>query len=200
MSKLFDIILKNFHFVLGLYAAWIIVGAYEKYGFNRQQQEDRISTLKAQIKKDAVKIKQIDQFKRDLEGSEKRVQEVFKQIENVKRRLPNQIQDTQVLSQLVDVASDLNIKNPIVKAEKEVGEDFYFKKYYSFNAEGTFIQFLVYLEQLMETERIYNINSVVLKQRLEKQKGRYRVIQANASIETFRYNQNFKENVEVDAK
>ena len=135
---------------------------------------------------------------KNLTKSKERVKEVVKQIEKVQKQLPTDVNDTQVQSIIGDIANNLKIKDPSPTPEEETNNGFYFAKEYKFSAYGTFIQFLIFFENLEKTERILNIKSLKITFDQEKTRGRFPIVNLDTVIESFRYNQSYRERSGVE--
>jgi Tfp pilus assembly protein PilO len=143
-------------------------------------------------KKLKVQVEIALKFKENLEASKKRVEYVTEQIKTVQQQLPTVVADTEVLDFLAQNADSLNIRDLAQKALQEELIDFYYSKKFEFNAQGTFLQFLVFLEKLADAERIYNIQKMSLRRGSGKQKGRFEMVDFKAVIESYRYNPGYK--------
>lgn len=198
MKDLVNKIAKNLHFFILLYGAWLV---FEKYG-EHQTRVDEIETRFPEVAQNIMKMEkkvlEIQEFKKRREESEFRVQEVEKNILEAQRRLPETINDNEILTYFNQEMSLLNIKDPTIVPGGETPSTFYISKEYSLRAKGTFLQFLVLLERIGTASRIYNVRSLRLVTSGEVQRGRFQMISAESIIEAFRYNPDFKVNrVEV---
>jgi Tfp pilus assembly protein PilO len=191
-------LVSNFHWIIIFYA---LFGYFELYEEKEEALENSlvsIPIIEAKIVKAKRKIRQIETFKKNLSKSKERVKEVVKQIEKVQKQLPSDVNDTVVQSIIGDIANKLKIKEPSPVPDKETNNGFYFAKDYKFTAFGTFIQFLIFFENLNKTERILNVKSFKLDFDKSRTKGRFPIVNLSAVIESFRYNQSYKERSGVE--
>jgi Tfp pilus assembly protein PilO len=191
-------IVSNLHWIIIFYALFDCFELYEQKEVALESSAVSIPVIEAKIIKAERKIKQIESFKKNLSKSKERVKEVVKQIEKVQKQLPSDVNDTVVQSIIGDIANKLKIKEPSPVPEKETNNGFYFAKDYRLTAYGTFIQFLIFFENLNQTERILNVKSLNISFDKDKTKGRFPIVSLSAIIESFRYNQNYKEKSGVE--
>lgn len=189
-------ILKNLHLIIILYACYGYFTIYEEKSLIIEQESQETPSLEAKIEKANLKLKQIDKFKKNLEASKEKVREVVKQIEKVQKQLPSDVNDAEVQQLVGNMANDLKIKNPSPSPGKEVLNGFYFAKDYSFSGTGTFLQFLIFFENLSKAERILNVKKVSFSYVKETIRSRFQVLDLNAVVESFRYNKAHKEKVD----
>jgi Tfp pilus assembly protein PilO len=203
MKDLVGKLLSKLHLIFFLYGAWSI---WEIYSTHTQAMEEIITqkpTIEEEIKKSRQKLSQIDEFRKNVEQSKNRVQEVFSNIDRVQRQLPAEINDIEVLDFLSREGRTLNMPeiepNPLI--EQPMG--FYISKQYGIKARGTFLQFVVFLERLNSAERLFNVRSFKIEAPTGEQKGRFQVVNFDGVIDTYKYNSAHKETSgleELDAK
>ena len=189
-------ILKNLHTIIILYALWGFYNIYEEKMLQIEQEQQETPVLQSKIEKSKRKLKQIEKFKKNLEVSKERVKEVVKQIEKVQKQLPSDINDAAVQELVGNIAKDLKVKNPSPSAGKETLNGFYFAKDYNFSGRGTFLQFLIFFENLAKAERILNVKELTLNHVTEDIRSRFQVLDMKAIVESFRYNTKHVEKVE----
>ena len=189
-------ILKNLHVFIFLYAFWVFFTIYEQKTLEIDTEKQETPVLETKISKAKRKLKAINKFKKNLEVSKERVKEVVKQIEKIQKQLPTDVNDAQVQELVGKIATDLKIKNPSPSAGKEVLNGFYFAKDYNFSGKGTFLQFLIFFENLAKAERILNVKQVAFNYVTEDIRSRFQVLNMTAVVESFRYNNKYKEKVD----
>ena len=198
MNKLKNLSLQLLPFLIIAYNGYFF---YEKY-LEHQTEVESVSAqeeaVSDKIKVAEGKIKKANQFKENLEKSKERVNKVNEQIVKVQKQLPTDVSDTQVLEMLDKESKNLNLQNPSGQPSGEVMEGFYLSQRYIFRAQGTFLQFMIFFEKLMQTDRLYNVKRLRLSSETLVQKGRFTLIQGEALIETYKYNQNYQEKSGVD--
>ncbi len=190
---------KNLHLAV---AALFLVQIFFMYKVHITMKDQLISSsqnIKTKITLNKKKLKELMVFEANLEDSKKRVKEVASKIELVQRQLPSAISDTEVLDFISTESSNINIQDSILQPKEEELNGFYFAKKYKFEGTGTFLQFVVLFEQIYTTERLFNIDEVTFSQTDELfQKGRFHLINMNTTIESFRYNTDYKESTGID--
>lgn len=186
-------LLGNFHWIIILFTAYNLFVLYEEKVLEIENAKALVSAEQRKIDVNEKKLAEIEKFKKNLEASKERVNEVIKQIEKVQKQLPTDVNDTQVQQLMGGISNDLKIKNPRAIPSTETPNGFYFQKEYEFHARGTFLQFLVFFENLSKAERILNVKELVMARNSEKKQGRYQVLDLMAKVESFRYNVNHRE-------
>jgi Tfp pilus assembly protein PilO len=194
-----DFFLKNIHMIIIAYTALGLYDIYEQKMQQLEQEKQETPTLENKIRKAKRKLREINKFKQNLNVSKQRVREVVKQIEKVQKQLPTDVNDAEVQQLVGNIAKDLKIKNPSPSPGKEVLNGFYFAKDYKFSAEGTFLQFLIFFEKLAKAERILNVKKVRMAHIKQEIRSRFQVLNITAIVESFRYNKNYEEKVDVEA-
>lgn len=191
-------LVKNFHWVIILYACWGLFTIYEEKESELETSANVIAPMQAKINRQKRNLKKMESFKKNLTKSKERVREVVKQIEKVQRQLPSDVNDTEVQTLIGEIATSLKIRDPQPSPDKETNNGFYFAKEYKFSGFGTFIQFLIFFENLEKAERILNVKSFQLTFDQGKTKGRFPIVNIETVIESFRYNNSYKERSGVE--
>jgi Tfp pilus assembly protein PilO len=198
MKSLVGGMLSRLHIIILLYAAYTTWEAWDQHETRRVEIESQLPGIEEELAKYRTKLKEIDSYRKDVENSRKRVEEVFRSIEKVQRQLPLEVSDIEVLDYLAKEGRSLNITNLEPTPQPENPQGFYVAKPYSIKARGTFLQFVIFLERLSLSERLFNVQSVAFNSDLSAQKGRFHMIDMRAVIETFRYNSDHKENSGIE--
>lgn len=189
MKKLLNIILKNLHFIVLLYSGYLNYQAFQNFETDLKLELSNIENIQRTIIKEKKKNTDAEKFSQNLESSKLKIKELKKQIEEVQKQLPNIISDTDVLDLFSREASNLNIKDVILKPLGEEEKDFYFSKKYSLRGQGTFLQFLIFYEKIGAQDRIYNISELsIAKDDKSVSKGRFQILNFETVMEAFRYN------------
>ena len=198
MKEMLGKILGILHIIILAYAGWGVYEYYEGYQARLAETTAQIPGIESQIQVFKKKLEAIDTYKKNIENSKKSVEEVFKNIERVQRQLPAEVNDIDILDHLAKEGRLLNIPDISSTPLPEIPDGFSVTKPYNIKARGTFLQLVVFLERLSRTERIYNVQRVVLATGAEPQKGRFQVIDMDATIETYKYNQSYRESSGLD--
>ena len=192
MKDLVNKFITNLHFIIiaiGIYGAWNV---YEEHNLRMESLNGQFSPVEAEILENQKKLIEIQEFIKKAEESKVRVEEVAKNIESAQKQLPADINDNQILTYFNQEMRSLNIKDPEIVPGKETPSIYFISKDYSIKAKGTFLQFLIFLERIGNSTRIYNIKSLKLVNTDTHQKGRFQLIVAEGIIEAFRFNPDFK--------
>lgn len=193
MKEFIGKLLGSLHFIIIGLTAWDTYEFYEGYKTRLEEKVQQIPGVESEIRTFKKKLEAIDTYKKNIENSKKSVEEVFKNIEKVQRQLPAEVNDIDILDHLAKEGRLLNIPELTSTPMPEVVEGFSITKPYTIKARGTFLQLVVFLERLSRTERIYNVQKVTMATGAEPQKGRFQVIDLDAVIETYKYNQSYRE-------
>lgn len=191
-------IIKNLHVFIIIYALWGLYTIYEEKEESIIATEAEIPNLENQIKISEKKLAEIDSFKANLEASKLRVEEVVKQIEKVQKQLPVELNDTAVQGYLSDLGGKIHMLNVKPSIMSEIPNGFYFTKNFKFTGTGTYLQFLILIEQLSKSERLLNVKSLSLKTSTEQTRSRFKLLDIDLDIESYRYNMNYKEKSGVE--
>jgi Tfp pilus assembly protein PilO len=203
MKSLVGRFLTTLHWIILMYAAWDIHELQGLHAVRLQEIKDQAPTLEANIAKLKKDLRAIDAFKKNIETSRKSVEEAFKNIEVVQRQLPSTVSDIEILDFFSREARALNIQDLGTTPIGEVPQGFYKSKAYLVKASGTYLQFVVFMERLAATERLFNVKRVSLATAPEGQRGRFQIVNMEAEIETFTHNPDHKETSgleEIDAQ
>lgn len=195
MSK----ILSKLHYFIIL---WVFYGAYNSYEEHLQALEilnAQIPTIEQFILKAKKQKKEIKNYNQDIIEAKLRIEKVADEIEKLQKQLPTNISVTDNLDLLNNLATNLNLKNIALAPDVEEERGFYISQKYKFKADGTYLQFLIFLEKISVQERILNIYKISFNKNSVKQKGRFQIISGEIVIETFKHNPNFKEERGIDA-
>lgn len=155
--------------------------------------EGQVPALTAKINKNKREKKQLRAYLKDVEAAKERIELVAQEVEKIQKKLPDTVDDTKNLSLLKSLAEKLNIKSIYLTPLDEITKGFYIAKRYSMKASGTYLQFLMLMEQIGNTSTILNVKRIALENQQEKQRGRFQIINADIIIETYRYNTGYKE-------
>ncbi len=179
--------IRNLHWIILILVLW---KAYASYQEHQQELANLVNEQKSLVTR-VTKLKQQNaqakSFQKNLISSQQRVEEVSRQINQVQRQLPSQVSDTDVMQYFSSIADDLNISNMAREALPKEARDFYYVKKYRLKGSGTYLQFLIFCENLAKSERIFNIHNLVLQRDSQEQKGRFKLVNFETIIETFSY-------------
>lgn len=191
-------LLANLHWIFFLYAGMNLFTIYEEKTQVIESTQMSVEGLEGKKISQERKLRSITKFKNNLSQSKERVKEVVKQIEKVQKQLPSEVNDTEVAGSITELAEGLKMQDISVSPLAEELNGFYFTKNYKASAEGTFLQSLILFENLEKSERILNIKSFEIKEKDMKTRGRFKVLSVETEIESYRYNNNYKEKSGVE--
>lgn len=191
-------LLGNIHWIFFLMAAMNLFDLFEISSEKVETTKTSIDGLESKRIQQNRKLAQITKFKENLSQSKERVLEVVKQIEKVQKQLPTNVNDAEVASKVTEIAEELKFRDITITPKAEVANGFYFTKNYSFKSEGTFLQSIILFENLQKTERILNIKDFEVKQISENLRGKFKVLNVAIGIESYRYNNSYKEKSGVE--
>ena len=192
MKELGNKIIANIHVLIILYAlngVWVL---YDEHSVQVEALKVEFPQIEQEIKNTQIKIKEIQDFLKKTDEYKARVEGVAKNIEEVQKQLPAEINDSQILTFFNGEINSLNIKDPSLIPGKEEMSTYFIAKEYNLKIKGTFLQFLIFLERIGNAERIYNVKSLKLVASNEPKKGRFQVVNGEGIIQAFRYNPDFK--------
>lgn len=193
-----EMLVKNFHWFIIAYAGMGLWDLYEEKNDALESSAQLAPTVELKIQRAKNQIKKIERFKKNLSKSKERVQEVVKQIEKAQKQLPSDVNDTEVQSLIGNIAKKLKIQEPSPSPGKEENNGFYYSKEYEFKGVGTFLQALIFFENLEKAERILNVKSFEMNIDPTKGKSRFPILNINTIVESYRYNTSYKEKSGVD--
>ena len=198
MKEMVSKALSKLHLLIFLYGAWTFYSIYSDYEVKIDEIAQQKPSIEEDIKKAKKKLSQIDEFRKNVDQTKLRVNEVFGNIEKVQRQLPSEINDIEVLDYLSKEGRLLNVPElePNPRDEQPMG--FYISKQYSIKGRATFLQFVVFLERINGAERLFNVKNFKLSIPTEEQKGRFQIVNFETTIDTFKFNPSFKESSGVD--
>ena len=192
MKDLVNKLIASLHYFIiayGLYGVWLL---YDAQTIRMEELNNQFPAVEAEIVTNQKKVKEIQEFVKKAEESKVRVEEVAKNIESAQKQLPAEINDNQILTFFNQEISSLNIKDPQIVPGRENTSTYFISKEYMVKAKGTFLQFLILLERIGNSTRIYNVKNLKLVNADTSQRGRFQLISAEGIVEAFRFNPDFK--------
>ncbi len=192
MKELVNKLIANTHVFIFLYGCWTTYGLWEQHDIRMTEIETEIPSVEADITKLKVKVNEINDFIKKASEYKLRVEEVAKNIESVQKQLPAETNDSQILSTFQNEMKVLNIKDTTLEPKEEGTSTYFISKDYSIKASGTFLQFLIFFERIGNATRIYNIKSLKLTTNGSARKGRFQIVNGEATIQAYRFNPSFR--------
>ena len=116
----------------------------------------------------------------------------------MEKQLPGKIDDTKNLSFIQKSAEDLLITNIFLSpSNEEVKKELVIKRY-KFKGTGTYLQVLLLLERLGQSEILLNIKDVSFTKSRTQVRGRYQLVDSDIVVEAYRYNSNFSKEFKIE--
>lgn len=195
-----DLIVKNFPILLIAWAGWSAFEYNEVKVIELEDQKNVTDSLAGQFARVERELNEVKRFEENLEESKKRVESVQAKLETIQKQLPAVISDTEVNQGLTTIADSLKMLNPSPLPKQEVSHNFYFSKEFNFDVEGTFLQGLIFFENLERRAeegkgRILNVKYVRFSEsQTGDKRSRFKILKLSTVVEAFRYNPNYNPN------
>jgi Tfp pilus assembly protein PilO len=192
MKEMMNGFISNLHYIILLYGLYGVWTKYDEHSILLEEITTRSNSLDEEIRQSQKKVRDLKEFAKKKEEYKVRVNEVAKSIEAVQRQLPADTNDSQILDFLRGEMGSLKIQNSNITPGPESKSTYYISKEFSLKADGTFLQFLIFLERIGNADRIYNIKEIKFTAPAENSKGRFKIINVEGILEAFRFNPDFK--------
>lgn len=186
-------IINKAYLVIIFFALWGLYERFEEIQTSNEQNSAMLDSVNASIVKVKKDRRKIDDYLKNIDIKKGEIEEVAIQIEKLQKKLPQKATDSENVSLIRKSADLLKIRDVEVNPGVETENGFYFSKIYAVQGVGTYLQFLMLLEALSTSERILNLKNLVIERSETRIKGRYEVLKMTAVIESYRYNENYKE-------
>ena len=181
-------LVKQIHWIFILLGAWSAFESYEEKNQQIEQIKQSIPSIRNQISKVKLQIEKEKKYLEQRDTVQERVREVQKQIELTQKQLPTEVNATEVQQALSQIGQKIKFKDVEFNQGKEEEQGFYFTKQFKFQSRGTYLQSLIFLEQLEKQERILNVQSLKIMADTEERRSRFQVVSFETTIESYRYN------------
>lgn len=186
-------LISNIHWIIILYTAFQCFTVFEENNSKLDQLKESLPIIQTQLAKQRKEYKQIRSYFKDIEEAKKNIEIVAKEVEKIQRKLPSQVDDTVNLSLFRNVSEKLNMKSVNLQPSIEDNRGFYIAKEYILKAQATYLQFIRFMEDVGNSEKLINITDVDFQKLEKKQRGRFQLIDGTVKIEAYRYNSNHRE-------
>lgn len=183
-------IFSKAHIIIILYGLWNAWEIWEDHSLKVGDISAQIPIVKGRINKLKRDRKRVKGYLEDIEKAKEKIKLVEEEVRVIQKKLPEKIQDSTNISIIKDIGSKLNIQNIFLAPGTEDDRGFYFAKKYDLTGTGTYLQFLLLFEKLSSAEQLFNVSSIEFKKSDVKRRGRYQLVNAKVSIESYRYNPN----------
>ena len=179
-------------FSLIIFSFWIGWQDYASHTEEIERMKSSVPVLENKITRKEKEKSQIEGFLKNIEEAKERVKLVAKEVELIQKKLPDNISDARNLEALKNISEDLALKNTIFTQGEESNRGFYIAKTYLFSAKGTYLQFLLFVERVHNSDLLLNVSKLSLSQPRDAGRGRYQVLDGKITLEVYKYNQDFK--------
>lgn len=186
-------LLKNIQYLVLLYACYNLYSIYDEYDPKPDAARAQTEQLRHKLAKNKKIKKEIDDFYKNINEAQLKIEKVKESVEATQRLLPSEISDVENVALLRQTGEDLNIKSMTITPSPEVANGVFITKQYSFSATATYIQFLVFFERIANNKRILNIKNLKLKKLQGPQRAKFQFINGSFFMEAYRFNPNYKE-------
>ncbi|MCY4523954.1 MAG: type 4a pilus biogenesis protein PilO [Halobacteriovoraceae bacterium] len=178
---------SRLHYVFIVWAIFSSFGTYEQFEEKNKQLKQKQTEVMQSISVFEKKRDKAEEYKANIEDLKEKLQIINEGFENTKKRFPANISD----SEIRDIANDVKLKKFFFEFKGQEAKDFYVRKDYQLRASGTYLQFLLFFEQIESLNRILNIKSLLLQIKNSNRLDRFQLLEGNANIELYGYNEQF---------
>lgn len=188
-----------------LYLLFIVYGmflAYEAYSEVELEKEtinNDLASFQSRLGKKKRELKSLKDYEKDVERKREEIEIVAQKLEETQKKLPKNISDNESINLIKKLGEALKIKEVKITPSGDEENGFYVTKFYSFSGKGTYLQFLLLLENISKQERILNVRDIDLSKIRKISKSRYEIINLSATIESYIYNENHREDRGIEA-
>lgn len=183
-------LLKHTYLLLLAYYGFLFYTQYEEGVDKSSIMHSNVKSARLSIERLKKKEQELNKYITDIEHSKSKITKINQTIQKIKKQLPSKHKITENFQKIKDLAIKVNIKKINLTHGKESVRDFYNVATYKFNGEGTYLQFLFFLEQMKLLDTLFNIKTFKLTQLKKKQRGRFKSIKGEITLETFAYDPN----------
>ena len=192
MTGILRFVLTKLHYLIIIKLALFSFDTYKYYVGEIKDADIEKKSLTTKIKKQKKILLKSEEYQADLINARDRVKAVADDIKKVQLQLPEKTIDTEILDMFSEEAKQLNIKNVQLSPLSEENRGFYYAKRYKAQGKGTFLQFLVFFENIGENDRLLNVRSLSLKRPGIAARGRFQIIEFDTVMEAFRFNPGYR--------
>ncbi len=186
-------LIKNVWIVFIVLIALDVAQKWESHAEQTKILEDQVPLLETKKRRLIKKQREIKKYLKDVEEAKKKIDLVAEEVEKISRQLPDIIDDTKNLASLNKLAQGLNIKNIFLEPLTEENKEFFVSKKYKLSGEGTYLQFLIFMEKISSNDSLLNVRNFKFMRSEKSQRGRFQSIMAEVFVEAYRYNGEYKE-------
>lgn len=145
----------------------LLIVAYFYFTLDMSQLEGKrqtFMTAKSTMNALEAKLRETEQFERDLDNRKKNYLSLVKKFQQTQSRLPTKLNMPTILGEVLEQAGNVGLElNNINPEQKERDHQIYNSQGISLEARGTYIQFIIFFDRLSRNERVYGVNSLFLE-------------------------------------
>lgn len=192
-------------FIPRLHLLWILWVGYATYLFFIEAQQgvalvmSQETMMAAKVIKKRTETHVMKSYILDAENAKQKIELVASHVEKLQKKLPMAISDAKILDYFMTTAKLLRIKDFTSEPSNEISKGFYVIKEYNFKMSGTYLQLLVFFEEVAKSEQLLNIKALDIVKSKKVTKSRFGVVNVTGVLESYRYNKNHKEDRGIEA-
>lgn len=186
-----DTLLKLFPYAIIGFTLWQSFGIFEDETERTEMLEMQVGPAESAVVKLQRRIKAVKDSESKIAEYEERLNDLKKQMEALKTKMPPDEDKTAVLQELRNSAQSINIKDVTFNPGAKKDNGIYFSNGIDIKGHGTFLQFLLFLEQSYSGKRLININKLKMTASPTQSKGRFFFVDVETLFETYEYNTNY---------
>lgn len=134
------------------------------------------------------KKREAEEFLKSLESKRAELRAAALELAQMKSSLAEELDIASFIKMLVTEAKRVNIRVQAITPAGEETKDFTIAQRFKFEFRGVFAQVVVFLERLLQTNRIVSVDSYDFTVPQQASAGRYAELQGSLTIKTYRYN------------
>lgn len=182
-------VLSKAHWAILIYFGFMIHENYVEHeemmeGLNSSKDgiQGQLRRLKENKKLLDTAVSDVDKIKRDIEH-------MNEEIKKLQERLPPGASPRETVVMFKGIAENINMKEVDIRPEGNDDREGYSVNRYEFNSVATFLQTLIFFEKIQDTQRIFNVDSVIIEMAEQQEKrGRFQFVKTYAMLESFYQN------------
>lgn len=187
-------LINKLYLLLILYSLFLVYESYSEVGLEKESLQSDITSFQGRLNRKKKELRKLREYEKDVERKKEEIEIVAQKLEEAQKRLPKDISDNESINLIKNLGEILKIKEVQINPSGQEEHGFYITKFYSFSGKGTYLQFLLLLENISKQERILNVRDINLSKIKKINKSRYEIINLAATIESYIYNTQHKEN------
>ncbi len=179
--------------VVPIVAAGLLYFAYGYYNFLNDpesplnQKKAEMQRLEAQNTTMQNKIKEAREFVKSLETKRAELRKLASQLEELKASLSENMDVADFLKMTITEAKKVGLNVISLRPAEKKKEEFYTEQTFELNFRGVYVQLMVLLERLSQSQRIIRVESFNMKP-IGSSLSRYVELEGTVQLKTYAYN------------